>query len=343
MKKNLILVSLIIILLFSGYTALFSEQVKEQKKDSYTEFYKKVVSLYRAKKFEETRDLLEKNIDKYPEKFNRFAYNMSIIYSHTKEFEKGVAILNKAHNKGLWFNILIFKSPLYKGYMELPGFKAVIAKNNELYEKAKINAKSGMEIVVPGNFDKTKKYPLFIALHGGGENIKNFKPRWTSGKMKNEYIVAYLQSSQLISPDGYGWEDYEITQKEVKIALDKILKNYPVDKNKIIIGGFSSGGGAALYLTFKDIIPVKGFVILCPQVPREVNETDILKSAKKGIKGTFLTTERDNRLELQKKFVDMFKKAELGHKFIITPDIGHWYPKNLDKKIDEALEHIFNK
>lgn len=341
MKKNLIIVSLVLILMLSGYSALFAEQKKEAGKDSYEKLLKQVISLYSTKKYEETRDLLEKNIDKYPNKFNRFAYNMSIIYSHTKEFEKGIAILNKAHYQGLWFNVMIFKSPLFKEYRELPGFKAVLSKNNELYEKAKKDTKSKMEISLPEIFDKSKKYPLFIALHGGGENIKNFKPRWTSNKMKKEYIVAYLQSSQLISPDGYGWEDYEITQKEVKIARNKILKKYPVAKNKIIIGGFSSGGGAALYLTFKDIFPVKGFVILCPQIPKEVIETDVLKAAKKGIKGTFLTTERDNRLELQKKFVDMFKKAELGHRFIITPDIGHWYPKNLDQKIDKALEHIF--
>ncbi|MEN8154431.1 MAG: hypothetical protein ABFR75_10455 [Acidobacteriota bacterium] len=343
MKKNIIAASLIFMFLISGASFLFSTEKEKQKDDAYLQLYKKIVSLYRAKKFEETRNLLEKNIGNYPEKFDRFAYNLSIIYGHTKEFEKGIKILNKAHKKGVWFNILIFKSPLYKGYKDLPGFKAVLSKNNELYEKAKKDTKSKMDISLPENFDKSKKYPLFIALHGGGENIKNFKPRWTSEKMKNEYIVAYLQSSQLIAPDGYGWENYFITKKEVKSAFEKILEKYPVDKKRIIIGGFSSGGGASLFLTFKEKIPVKGFIILCPQVPKEIVEPDVLKAAKKGIRGTFITTERDNRLELQKKLVGIFKRSGLGHKFVIFPNTGHWYPEGLDKKIDEALEHIFKK
>jgi hypothetical protein len=29
--------------------------------------------------------------------------------------------------------------------------------------------------------------------------------------------------------------------------------------------------------------------------------------------------------------------------FVVTPDIGHWYPDDLDNRIDQAVRYIFEK
>ena len=39
----------------------------------------------------------------------------------------------------------------------------------------------------------------------------------------------------------------------------------------------------------------------------------------------------------------LFEQEGLPHQFEITPNIGHWIPEDLDKKIDWAIAHIRNK
>ena len=45
----------------------------------------------------------------------------------------------------------------------------------------------------------------------------------------------------------------------------------------------------------------------------------------------------DPNLEIQKGMVARMEAVDIGQIFIITPNIGHWFPDDLDKKINEAI------
>jgi hypothetical protein len=60
----------------------------------------------------------------------------------------------------------------------------------------------------------------------------------------------------------------------------------------------------------------------------------------RGVRGTILTTEMDPRLSDQKKMNEILKTVNFPCEFIITPDIGHWFPEDLDNKIDNAIDFI---
>ncbi len=174
-------------------------------------------------------------------------------------------------------------------------------------EEARKKAKMKLEIKLPGELEEGRIYPLFIALHGGGENIETFKPNWKSNVMESEFIIAYVQSSQVVSMTGFSWEEQEVTKKELKEAYDRVCAEYPIDTAEVLIGGFSSGGYGSLVATLFESVPVKGFVILCPPM------------------------------------ADLFRDTGLQYQFIITPNIGHWYPENLPEMIDQAIAHIRNR
>ena len=55
-----------------------------------------------------------------------------------------------------------------------------------------------------------------------------------------------------------------------------------------------------------------------------------------------ISCEMDPRVKQQKEMVKMLKKEKFPHKFTITPDIGHWMPRDLDVKIDNSINFIFN-
>lgn len=52
--------------------------------------------------------------------------------------------------------------------------------------------------------------------------------------MESEFIIAYVQSSQVSSMDGYAWQNQEITRKELAEAYDTICAEYPIDRDEII-------------------------------------------------------------------------------------------------------------
>jgi len=134
--------------------------------------------------------------------------------------------------------------------------------------------------------------------------------------------------------------DMEVTKKEITDAYYKIIDKYPIDKKEIIIGGFSAGGVVALEIAFSNSLPVTGFVVLCPGKPESFNEANIMEAKNRGIRGTILTSEMDPRLSAQEEMVEVFKTAGFQCQFIVTPDIGHWFPDDLDIKIDNAIDHI---
>ncbi len=75
----------------------------------------------------------------------------------------------------------------FENYQDFRGFLSV----NEAKRAAdQEQTESQLEVMAPEGFQKDKTYPLFIALHGGGENIAEFKNNWISPRMKTEFIVT---------------------------------------------------------------------------------------------------------------------------------------------------------
>jgi predicted esterase len=271
------------------------------------------------------------------------SYNMAAVCQHTKNYDKGIRYLNMAHERGQWFNVWSFRGEFWEPYHDKKEFRKFLEKNNAMRDEAQRSAEMKLEVSLPERIELGKTYPLFIALHGGGENIEVFKPNWRSGVMEEEFIIAWVQSSQVASMTGFAWEDQETTKKELAEAYARVCAEHPVNTDEVIIGGFSSGGYGSLVATFFEVIPVKGFVILCPPMPDNITAAEVSAARDRGVRGTIITTELDNRVEAQRAMADLFRDNGLQYQFTVTPNIGHWYPEDLPERIDQAIAHIRNR
>jgi len=348
MKKYTFIVLLFFIvgvLLTTSWSApLYGKnQKKEDKLAEYTKIRTKFGQLYQQKKYAEAVTLLEKNIQRFPDKILANSWNITVTYVQMKKYKRAIKYLKKALDKGYWFNIWAFESDFFKPLKKYKSFQKVQKMNNQLKDKAQKKAKPELEVVLPDDYNPEKKYPLFIALHGGGENVKEFKPHWKSEILEKEFIVAYVQSSQVVSMTGFAWENLEISKNEISVIFDRLLKEYPINKEEIIIGGFSSGGMASLVMVLDNVIPVTGFISLCPAKPENFKKDLVLKARNRAVRGSLLTTQMDNRLPDQRAMADSFREVGFQYQFVVTPNIGHWYPKELIKMIDQAITHIRNK
>ena len=338
MRKGILLFVLSTGLAVSGYL-----QEAQVEFSNYQEMRAAVGKLYQEKKYQEAADILEKALSRFPDRIKANTYNLALMQAHLGKSEKAAESLLYAIDKGIWFGKYDFQQAVWAPLRESDAFKAFQARNEAMRQEALKSAKPELLVVTPEGYTPDKKYPLFLALHGGGENIAGFKENWKSEKMKKEFIVAYPQSSLLIGMDSFNWtEDLEISKKEIADAYRNIVGKYAVDTQRVIIGGFSSGGVAGLEVLLNEVVPAEGFIVLCPAKPESFTSEKVKKAREQGVSGTLLTTEMDDRVDQQKAMDEIMKAEGMPHQFFITPNVGHWYPDDLGRRIDEAVEFIRN-
>jgi SAM-dependent methyltransferase/predicted esterase len=311
---------------------------------SYAQMRARLGELYRKQDYAEAADLLDSALNRFPEHLKANTFNLGLMCSHLQQYDRGVKALLFGLEHGIWYGLYDFTHTLWDPYRERADFLDFMNRNDQKRQEAQDRARPELRVVTPKGFSEKKEYPLFIALHGGGENMETFSRNWRSARLEDEFLVAYLQSSQVVSMDGFGWtEDLPLAKEEILAAYRRILQEYRVDGERILIGGFSSGGVAALMVTLDEVLPVAGFVVLCPARPEGFTAEKVREAARRGIRGVLLTTEMDRRLEDQRAMAALMAQEALPCDFLVTPDIGHWYPEDLEAKIDQGIAYVLSK
>jgi predicted esterase len=333
MKKIVVILSIVLCSL--PWASLRGQEKREF--GSYQEMREYLGELFQQKKYGEAASLLESVLDRFPDNVLANTYNLAAARVYLGEADKAIQALEEGHRRGAFYGVWDFAAELWDPIKRSPRFETFQKANQARIEEAQKKASMKIEAVTPAGYDPAKKYPLFIALHGGGESTADFRPSWTSPRLRAEFITVFVQSSQVAGMKGFHWQDVAVTRRDLEAAYKRILDQYPVDPGRVIIGGFSSGGFGSLVAAFGDFFPVLGFVALCPEVPGTITDEDILAAKARGLRGMLLTTELDNRVEPQRALMIRMEKLGLPVEFHLTPNIGHWYPTDFEGLLDRAL------
>jgi predicted esterase len=307
---------------------------------TYEEMRRSVLDLYREEKFAEAAAILQKAMEEYPAQRMANSYNLALMYTRLRRPEEAARVLSSGLDHGIFYSKWGFNGTVWEPLRRTPAFAAVSARNEAAIRAAEKRTAMKWEVSQPRGYDPSRKYPLFLALHGGGENVEQFRPNWTSPRLREEFLVAYVQSSQVASMDGFHWQDVEITKKELQRAYAEISAKYAVNGTRVYVGGFSSGGFATLTAVFDEVVPARGFVILCPELAPEPDAHQLAGLLRRGVRGTLITTEQDNRIEKQKLYAAALQAKGLDLRLIVRPNIDHWFPPDFGDLLDAALAHI---
>jgi pimeloyl-ACP methyl ester carboxylesterase len=114
---------------------------------------------------------------------------------------------------------------------------------------------------VPADYDSTKVYPFLYAWHGAGDTGANMRTFIT-------YLLAQRVNAILVCPDANAINgkssDYFLNL--INYSYSYTRSNYKIDTNKIIIMGFSWGGGVAYQLGLQNPNLFKGIMGLAPAI-----------------------------------------------------------------------------
>jgi predicted esterase len=308
---------------------------------SYSDFQEAVNQLERENKYEEALELSQTVWEKFPGHQFDLTKEFIYLYEKTEQYEKNLEIWEYGHQKG-YFYLIHPQIPKYKPYTKFENFQKFVDRDMELRQAAIEKSKMIYEVGLPTNYDDKKEYPLFIILHGGGSTLEMAKNRWQpTEKIRENYILAYVQSYLYFDYNTYGWRASDSrTQEELKGCYDEIIQKYSVDTTRVFISGMSAGGTAALHMAINQIIPIKGVMGVCPGKPTEFDGEKVKHAKEKGLKAVFVGGEKDYFLPRQKEMVQIFDETDFPYEFTIIPDMGHEIPKDLAERWEKALNYL---
>ena len=296
--------------------------------------------LFEQKKYAEAAAMLERVLDRFPDNVRANTFNLAAARALMGQPDKAIDALEDGLRRGAFYSRWDFDGAVMAPLKQHPRFAAFFQANLDRIAEADKKAAMKLEVATPPGYDPARRYPLFVALHGGGENIAMLKPNWVSPRLQAEFIVAYVQSSQVADMTGFHWQDEARTRRDLQAAFSEVVAKYPVDRTASSSAGSRPAGFASLVTAFHQTLPARGFVALCPEPPTSVTDADITAAVNRGLRGALLTTELDRRVAGAARLAERWKKLGLDAEFAVTPNIGHWFPKDFGQQLDRAIERI---
>jgi predicted esterase len=130
-------------------------------------------------------------------------------------------------------------------------------------------------LLLPDNYDSTKTYPLFVALHGNGGDAAGFSNLFKV--FKNLPVIFALPQGQFARLDGgYSWyfetNDREMWESTDFLASDLVYETILDVKAKFKISdvylfGFSQGASVAYMTGFKHPVGITGIAAVGGGLP----------------------------------------------------------------------------
>ena len=110
-------------------------------------------------------------------------------------------------------------------------------------------------VYLPPDYDASKSYPLYVALHGGSSNgnlflgvlLGNNLP-WKQYRkhLRDTFVPRWKPDWIIVAPNGFGQLMWRwMGERDVLDVIDEVGRKFSVDPRRIVLGGLSNGGVGA--------------------------------------------------------------------------------------------------
>lgn len=100
---------------------------------------------------------------------------------------------------------------------------------------------------VPDGYSPSRPRPLILALHPGGERMRYYGSAYASAIVQP---AALPVNAIIVAPDcpTAAWTD-AAAEAAVMTLLDRVLREYAVDRTRVVVVGYSIGGRGTWFLS----------------------------------------------------------------------------------------------
>lgn len=131
--------------------------------------------------------------------------------------------------------------PLERGKIVNRGYRSVISPELQ-----------GYAVYVPPDYDPSRRYPLYLCLHGGSSNGNLFlgvvlgnNLDWLSYNehLYDDFEARWTPDWIVVAPTGFGQVMWRwMGEQDVLDVLADVQRNYAIDDERIVLAGVSNGG-----------------------------------------------------------------------------------------------------
>ncbi|MCU0725954.1 MAG: hypothetical protein MUE73_09230 [Planctomycetes bacterium] len=207
-------------------------------------------------------------------------------------------------------------------------------------------------LFLPKGYRKGRKWPLVVALHGMGMSAEEFANLLSPLRSLPAILFVpegvYPFEIKVAGQTGLGraWylyagdrgafvESMERTGRHLRALAGRITREYPVDRNRRVLLGFSQGGYLAAYEGLRDAAHWRGLAIIAARVEDELLGDALRKASglsvllQHGLKDRavpFSKAEKSRDALLQAGIEVKFRPYDSGHHLTAeqTRDLRDW-------------------
>jgi hypothetical protein len=309
----------------------------------FDDLQERVFALYGERRFEEMRSLLDKAIERFPNRPSRITFWQACVDSLLGDPKLALQRLNRAAEEGrFWPENWLETDPDLAAVRALPGYERMVEAVRRSADRANANRRERPEVLLFAP-EAGPVRGLLIGLHMYERSAAESAPHWRPASGLG--LVVVVPESTLVSGDGKpAWTDPAVTARDVRLAREEALDSYPDAAAVTVLGGASQGGAraAAIALTGHPF-SCRGLVAVVSPYPELSDVTETARDAAvRGLRVYLLTGDRDTtRDQTEQLYADLIAggvKAEID----VVPGLGHDFPDDFPERLRHAVGFIFD-
>lgn len=158
----------------------------------------------------------------------------------------------------------------------------------------------------------------------------------------NGWFLGLPQSSQLYAPGTYTWNDWDWALQEVPKRYEAICTEHPIDTERVVLAGFSQGGGLAAWLGLSRLILVRGLILVGPFMANPDHLLPILeKNGPYDLRAYIVAGARDRYCYgMAQQLAKILPNYGIAYKLDVYPNQEHQFPLDFERKLHEALDFV---
>lgn len=297
--------------------------------------------LYSQSKFAAAYDLATREAGRFPEWAQPTIYNWRFCTACLMgDPALALRLIEEALDAGYWYGEAALREDTdLAALVGLPEFERLVELSAQRRDEALAQARPELKILLPAN--GTAPYPLLLALHGNNSNIVDSERYWRSA-VEQGWLVALPQSSQLMSAEHYGWNDRDWAVREITQHVAAIREQYEIDPARMVIAGFSMGGGLAARLALSGELPTRGFIGVGPYLSSIGSVLPLLEAQREQpLRAYLVASQRDEYCYgVAQKLAELLPQYGIPCELELHPDLGHDFPPEFERSLIKGLDFI---
>lgn len=266
-------------------------------------------------------------------------FNLACVFALSGDATSALFWLESAADHGFRNLSYIDADPDIESLRAMAAFariRELVAANlkRHLDEVLKDAAANPPLMVVPKDGEFSGPRPLVIVLHGYGDVAGSYPGLWGPVVKELGAILAVPSGAERVG-GGRGWGDLEQADAVVQHTIEIMDANFEIDRDRLVLTGFSQGGFMAMALgvrhpdLFAGVIPMAGGYIPEIDAPPIAGEGDP--------RYYFMVGSNDRVADQVRRAASDFKGAAYEVELRVLPGTGHSFPRATTRELRKAL------